>query len=90
MSWQGDLLGFGAGLVIAVFAAPVGVSGAVFLLPVQLSVLSVPSPAITPANMLYNVVPIPRALARHRAGGRPSTRSSQRNDTPLTALTAQK
>ncbi|GII97329.1 TSUP family transporter [Sinosporangium siamense] len=70
MTWQGDLLGFVAGLLIAVFTAPVGVSGAVFLLPVQLSVLGVPSPAITPTNLLYNVVATPGALARYRANGR--------------------
>ncbi len=28
-----------------------GVSGAVFLLPVQVSVLGVPSPAVTPTNL---------------------------------------
>ncbi len=50
--------------------APVGVSGAVFLLPVQLSLLNVPSPAITPTNLLYNVVATPGALARYRADGR--------------------
>src|SRR3954469_9996198 len=42
------LLGFAAGLLIATVTAPVGVSGAVFLLPVQLSVLHVPNPAVTP------------------------------------------
>ncbi|WP_021599264.1 TSUP family transporter [Actinomadura welshii] len=45
-------------------------SGAVFLLPVQLSVLGVPSPAVTPTNLLFNVVAGPGALARHhRQGG---------------------
>lgn len=46
--------------------APVGVSGAVFLLPIQLSVLQVPSPAVTPTNLLFNIVAIPGALARYR------------------------
>jgi uncharacterized membrane protein YfcA len=70
VTWQADLLGFCAGLLIAVVTAPVGVSGAVFLLPVQLSVLGVPSPAVTPTNLLYNVVAGPGALLRyHRAGG---------------------
>ncbi|WP_231329552.1 sulfite exporter TauE/SafE family protein [Actinomadura graeca] len=59
-----------AGVLIAVVTAPVGVSGAVFLLPVQLSVLGVPSPAVTPTNLLYNVVAGPGALARHRRTGR--------------------
>ncbi|CAL9522069.1 hypothetical protein SUDANB174_03838 [Streptomyces sp. enrichment culture] len=53
------LLGFAAGLLISVATAPVGVSGAVFLLPVQVSVLGVPSPAVTPTNLLYNVVLAP-------------------------------
>lgn len=57
---------FVAGLGVAVVTAPVGVSGAVFLLPVQISVLSVPSPAVTPTNLLFNVVSIPGALARYR------------------------
>ncbi|MEO3855753.1 sulfite exporter TauE/SafE family protein [Acrocarpospora sp. B8E8] len=63
------LVGFGAGLLIAVFTTPVGVSGAVFLLPVQLSVLGVPSPAITPTNLLFNVVSGPGALMRYRRNG---------------------
>jgi uncharacterized protein len=42
------IMGFAAGLVIATVTAPVGVSGAVFLLPVQLTLLGVPNPALTP------------------------------------------
>jgi uncharacterized membrane protein YfcA len=56
VSWTTGLIGFTAGVLIAVVTAPVGVSGAVFLLPVLLSVLGVPSPAVTPTNLLYNVV----------------------------------
>ncbi|MFE8015744.1 sulfite exporter TauE/SafE family protein [Streptomyces antibioticus] len=56
-------------MVIAVVTAPVGVSGAVFLLPVQLSVFAVPNPAVTPTNLLYNVVAGPGALLRHRRAG---------------------
>jgi uncharacterized membrane protein YfcA len=68
-TWSVVLLGCGAGLLIAVVTAPVGVSGAVFLLPIQLSVLGVPSPAVTPTNLLYNVVAGPGALVRYwRAG----------------------
>nr|WP_254390866.1 hypothetical protein [Streptomyces sp. AC550_RSS872] len=48
--------GLAAGLLIATVTAPVGVSGAVFLLPVQLSAFGVPNPAITPTNLLFNVV----------------------------------
>ena len=41
-----------------------GVSGAVLLLPIQLSVLHVPSPAVTPTNLLFNVASTPGGLLR--------------------------
>lgn len=69
MHWSTGLLGFVAGLLISVVTAPVGVSGAVFLLPVQVSILGVPSPAVTPTNLLYNVVAGPGALLRHHRTG---------------------
>lgn len=61
------VLSFLAGLGVAVLTAPVGVSGAVFLLPVQLTVLDVPNPSVTPTNLLFNIVAIPGALARYRS-----------------------
>jgi uncharacterized membrane protein YfcA len=70
MDWATALLGFAAGALTAAVTVPVGVSGAVFLLPVQLSVLGVPSPAVTPTNLLYNVVSGPGALLRHHREGR--------------------
>ncbi|GID27685.1 sulfite exporter TauE/SafE family protein [Paractinoplanes brasiliensis] len=69
MTWQTALGGFGAGLLIALVTTPVGVSGAVFLLPVQLSVLHVPNPAVTPTNLLFNVVSGPGALLRYGRNG---------------------
>jgi uncharacterized membrane protein YfcA len=69
MNWELALLALGAGLLIAAATTPVGVSGAVFLLPVQLSVLQVPSPAVTPTNLLFNVVAGPGALLRYRTKG---------------------
>jgi len=58
-----------ASFVIAVVTTPVGISGAVLLLPFQVSVLGTPSPAVTPTNLLYNVVGTPGALYRyHRQG----------------------
>ncbi len=75
--WSTLPVGFVAGLLIATVTAPVGVSGAVFLLPVQLSVLGVASPAVTPTNLLFNVVAGPGALLRYRwrgALGGPLTR----------------
>src|SRR5579859_7724418 len=63
-----------AAFAIAVLATPAGVSGAVLLLPFQVSVLGTPSPAVTPTNLLYNVVATPGALYRYcrqgQTGGR--------------------
>jgi uncharacterized membrane protein YfcA len=64
-----ELWGFVAGFVIATITSPVGVSGAVFLLPVQLSVFSVPNPQVTPTNLLYNVLSGPGALIRYARHG---------------------
>ena len=63
------LAGFTAGLLISALTTPVGVSGAVFLLPVQLELLHVPNPAVTPTNLLFNVIAGPGALARYRRHG---------------------
>jgi uncharacterized membrane protein YfcA len=56
-----------------VLATPAGISGAVLLLPFQVSVLGTPSPAVTPTNLLYNMVAAPGALYRYwrqgQAGG---------------------
>ena len=49
---------------LALVATPAGVSGAVLLLPIQLSVLHVPSPAVTPTNLLFNVATVPGGLLR--------------------------
>jgi uncharacterized membrane protein YfcA len=63
------LLGAAIAFAVAALTTPVGVSGAVFLVPVQVSVLSVPNPAVTPTNLLYNLIAIPGALLQfHRAG----------------------
>jgi uncharacterized membrane protein YfcA len=63
LDWQ-PVAGFLVGLLVATVTSPVGVSGAVFLLPVQLSVFAVPSPQVTPTNLLYNVISGPGALLR--------------------------
>ena len=54
-----------AAFAVAVLATPAGISGAVLLLPFQVSVLGTPSPAVTPTNLLYNVVATPGALYRY-------------------------
>jgi len=69
VDWTAVWQGFLAAFVIATVTAPVGVSGAVFLLPVQLSVLHVPNPAVTPTNLLYNVIAGPGALLSYRRSG---------------------
>jgi len=60
--------------LIAVVTTPAGISGAVLLLPFQVSVLGTPSPSVTPTNLLYNVVATPGALYRYwrqgQTGGR--------------------
>ena len=68
------LAALAASFVVAALASPVGVSGAVLLLPFQVSVLGTPSPSVTPTNLLYNVVATPGALFRYwrqqQTGGR--------------------
>src|SRR4051794_29011851 len=64
MAWDDLLLGGAMAFAVAVVTTPAGVSGAVFLLPVQVSVLHVPHPAPTPTNLLYNVLATPGALFR--------------------------
>jgi uncharacterized membrane protein YfcA len=63
-----------AAFTVSAIATPAGISGAVLLLPFQVSVLGTPSPAVTPTNLLYNVVATPGALYRyrrqHQTGGR--------------------
>jgi uncharacterized membrane protein YfcA len=69
-----DALALAAGFAVALAATPAGISGAVLLLPFQVSMLGTPSPAVTPTNLLYNVVATPGALYRYwrqgQAGGR--------------------
>jgi hypothetical protein len=69
-----EAVALAAAFAIAVAATPAGVSGAVLLLPFQVGVLGTPSPAVTPTNLLYNVVATPGALYRYwrqgQAGGR--------------------
>lgn len=60
-----EVVALAAAFVIAVVASPAGVSGAVLLLPFQVGVLGTPSPAVTPTNLLYNVVATPGAVYRY-------------------------
>jgi hypothetical protein len=67
-----EIAALAAAYAIAVLATPAGVSGAVLLLPFQVSVLGTPSPAVTPTNLLYNVVATPGALYRYWRQARPA------------------
>src|SRR3954451_14078800 len=61
------LLGaFLTGLVVATVTTPAAVSGAVLLLPVQVSILGVPSPAVTPTNLIFNLFATPSGVLRYR------------------------
>jgi hypothetical protein len=62
--------GAACAFLLALLTTPAGVSGAVLLLPVQVSMLGVPSPAVTPTNLLYNVFATPGALMRFAREGR--------------------
>lgn len=53
-----------AGALVAAIGTPAGVSGAVFLLPVQISVLGVTGPAVSATNLLFNCLSTPLSLAR--------------------------
>lgn len=69
-----EIVALAAAYLIAVLTTPAGISGAVLLLPFQVSVLGTPSPAVTPTNLLYNVIAAPGALYQYwrqkQAGGR--------------------
>jgi uncharacterized membrane protein YfcA len=69
-----EVVALASAFVIAVVATPAGISGAVLLLPFQVGVLGTPSPAVTPTNLMYNVVATPGAIYRYwrqgQIGGR--------------------
>jgi hypothetical protein len=58
------------GLVISFFASMGGISGAVLILPFQMTVLNFTTPAVTPTNLVFNVVGIPSAVYRYFKEGR--------------------
>jgi hypothetical protein len=65
MPWEWPI-GALCAFLLTLVTTPAGVSGAVLLLPIQLSVLHVPSPAVTPTNLTFNVASIPGGLMRFR------------------------
>ena len=66
MAWDHEGLGAVIAFVVSTVTTPAGVSGAVLLVPVQVSILGVPNPALTPTNLLYNVIATPGAMLGYR------------------------
>lgn len=64
--WLPVLVAFG----ISTFTSMAGVSGAFLLLPFQMSILGFVSPAVSPTNLVYNIVAIPSGVARYVREGR--------------------
>jgi uncharacterized membrane protein YfcA len=54
-----------AAFLVSGLTAPEGVSGAFLLLPFQMSVLGFTSPAVSPTNLVYNVVATPGGVYRY-------------------------
>lgn len=64
--WAPPLISMG----ISFFCSMGGVSGAFLLLPFQMSVLGFTSPAVTPTNLIFNVIGIPGGIYRFFKEGR--------------------
>jgi uncharacterized protein len=58
------------GLAISFFTSMGGISGAFLILPFQMSFLGFTSPAVTPTNLVFNIVGIPSAVYRYFKEGR--------------------
>ena len=56
--------------VVSALTAPAGVSGAFLLLPFQVSVLGFTSPAVSPTNLIFNVLATPGGVYRYVREGR--------------------
>jgi hypothetical protein len=56
--------------VISFFTSMAGVSGAFLLLPFQMSFLGFTSPAVSPTNLVFNIVGIPGGVWRYLREGR--------------------
>ena len=57
-------------LIVSTFTSMGGVSGAFLLLPFQVSVLNFTSPAVSPTNLVFNIVAIPSGVYRYIREGR--------------------
>jgi len=63
-------LPFVVALVVSFFTSMAGVSGAFLLLPFQMSVLGFTAPAVSPTNLVFNIVAIPSGVYRYLREGR--------------------
>jgi uncharacterized membrane protein YfcA len=59
------LIPFWVAFFVSLFTSTAGVSGAFLLLPFQVSMLGFTSPAVSPTNLVYNVVAIPSGVYRY-------------------------
>jgi uncharacterized membrane protein YfcA len=57
-------------VVVSTFTSMGGVSGAFLLLPFQVSILNFTSPAVSPTNLVFNIVAIPSGVYRYMREGR--------------------
>jgi uncharacterized membrane protein YfcA len=56
--------------MVSFFTSMGGVSGAFLLLPFQVSILGFTSPAVSPTNLVFNIVAIPSGIYRYLKEGR--------------------
>jgi uncharacterized membrane protein YfcA len=54
-----------AAFVISFFTSMVGISGAFLLLPIQISLLGLASPAVSATNLVFNLIAIPAGVYRY-------------------------
>jgi uncharacterized membrane protein YfcA len=64
--WLPPLVAF----LISFFTSMVGISGAILLLPFQMSVLQFTTPSVTATNLVYNLAAIPSGVYRYLKEGR--------------------
>ncbi len=64
--WLPPLVAF----FISLFTSMVGISGAILLLPFQMSVLQFTTPSVTATNLVYNLAAIPSGVYRYLQEGR--------------------
>jgi hypothetical protein len=67
VSWVVPLV---VAFVVSFFTSMGGVSGAFLLLPFQMSILGFTSPAVSPTNLIFNIVAIPSGVYRYIREGR--------------------